>query len=271
KFAKIGKAMNIDVRFITKADYKSLAEYDALFIRETTTVNHHTFRFASRAEALGIPVIDDSLSILRCTNKVFLAEALQSQNIQAPETVILSRRTLADASKSLAFPMVLKIPDGSFSRGVVKVKDQDELLSQGQALLDDSDLIIAQAFVPTEYDWRIGVLGGKPLYACQYFMARNHWQIYRHGSKRTESGGFKAWRVEDVPAPVLDAAVKSSAIMGNGFYGVDLKETGEGVFVIEVNDNPSIDAGVEDVILGDGLYQAILSEFVERIVSPRTN
>ncbi len=46
-----------------------------LFIRETTYVDHHSFRFSRRAEAEGLVVIDDPQSILRCTNKVFLAEA----------------------------------------------------------------------------------------------------------------------------------------------------------------------------------------------------
>lgn len=32
----------------------------------------------------------------------------------------------------------------------------------------------------------------------------------------------------------------------DGLYGVDLKETADGVFVIEVNDNPKLDHGWED-------------------------
>jgi len=35
--------------------------------------------------------------------------------------------------------------------------------------------------------------------------------------------------------------------------------------VIEVNDNPNIDAGVEDVYLKDDLYRLILQEFVRRL------
>jgi glutathione synthase/RimK-type ligase-like ATP-grasp enzyme len=35
--------------------------------------------------------------------------------------------------------------------------------------------------------------------------------------------------------------------------------------VIEVNDNPSIDSGVEDKYLGDELYRVIISEFLRRM------
>ena len=50
----------------------------------------------------------------------------------------------------------------------------------------------------------------------------------------------------DVPKEVTGVALVACAIIGDGLYGVDLKEVGGRVFVIEVNDNPNIDAGVED-------------------------
>ena len=53
--------------------------------------------------------------------------------------------------------------------------------------------------------------------------------------------------------------------MGNGLYGVDIKQTDKGFLVIEVNDNPNIEHGVEDKILQDKLYTAILQDFIRRI------
>lgn len=35
--------------------------------------------------------------------------------------------------------------------------------------------------------------------------------------------------------------------------------------VIEVNDNPSIDSGVEDQVLKDQLYREIMGEFLRRL------
>ena len=34
-------------------------------------------------------------------------------------------------------------------------------------------------------------------------------------------------------------------------------------YVIEVNDNPNIDFGIEDQVIGDTLYQQIMSVFCE--------
>ena len=74
RFIKAGNKLGIDVDVIERKDYVRLAEYDALFIRETTAIDHHTFRFAKKAEAEGMVVIDDSTSILRCCNKVYLTD-----------------------------------------------------------------------------------------------------------------------------------------------------------------------------------------------------
>lgn len=76
---------------IEKKDYSKIAEYDALFIRETTRIDHHTYRFAKKGETEGMVVIDDPDSILKCTNKVYMAELLKANNIPAPRTVILKK------------------------------------------------------------------------------------------------------------------------------------------------------------------------------------
>lgn len=259
---------SMDAEIIGRQDYYRLAEFDALFIRETTAIDHHTYRFAKKAEAEGMVVIDDSSSILRCTNKIYLADLLSNNKVPIPRTVILANQNSDDlehCAEQLGFPMVLKIPDGSFSRGVVKVNDLEELKTQAKALMGKSALLIAQEFMYTDYDWRIGVLNNKPLFACRYFMVRNHWQIYQHGGKRTSSGGFDTLPIDEVPPKVLRAAVNASRLIGNSLYGVDLKQQGDKAVVIEVNDNPNIDAGVEDKYLGQQLYELLMEEFVRRI------
>jgi len=39
--------------------------------------------------------------------------------------------------------------------------------------------------------------------------------------------------------------------------------------VIEVNDNPSIDAGVEDIVLKDELYLTVIRSIINRIEGPK--
>ena len=272
KFASAGRELGFAVEMITPADYMRLPEFDALFIRETTAIDHHTYRFAKKAEAEGLVVLDDSTSILRCTNKIYLADLFATHKVPAPKTRILRRGDEAGLQQALAdlgLPMVVKIPDGSFSRGVVKVKSEQELRDQLGELFAESSLLLAQEFLYTEFDWRIGVLNNKPLYACRYYMAKNHWQIYNHGNKKNSSGNFSTMPTFEVPKAVLQAALKATKPIGNGFYGVDVKEAAGKGYVIEVNDNPSIDSGVEDQYLGRELYRLILQEFARRLDARR--
>lgn len=266
KFAEAGRALGIDVTLVTRRDLGKLAEFDALFIRATTQIDNHTYRFAKKAAAEGMPVIDDPGSILRCTNKVYLAELLQAHKISAPRTVLLDSNSLAEVEKSIAYPVVLKIPDGSFSRGVHKVENREELEQVARDLLKRSGVILAQEFMYTEYDWRVGVLNRTPLYVSQYMMARKHWQIVQHGpAGRVIEGASKTMAIADAPPAVIDTALAAANLIGDGLYGVDLKQNERGVFVIEINDNPSIESGVEDAVLKDGLYTAIVQEFIRRI------
>lgn len=266
KFVRAAEAMGIDAEIIGKDDFGRVAEFDALFVRETTRVNHHTFRFARKGLAEGLVVIDDPDSIIKCANKVYLAELLRHQHIPAPETVIIHRGNFQLAPLALGFPIVLKQPDSSFSKGVVKVSDQAEYERQLAVLFKESDLLIAQGFVPTKFDWRVGIIDRQPLFVCRYFMAGQHWQIYDHTKTGVQqTGEADCWPVDSAPSEIVKTALKAANLIGDGLYGVDLKDVGGKPIVIEVNDNPSIDAGVEDAVLGDELYLRIMRSFLRRL------
>ena len=266
KFARAAERLGMDVKFITRDDYARLAEFDALFIRATTFVNRHPYRFARRAAAEGLVVVDDPQSIVRCSNKVYLAELLERNGVRTPRTLVVHRGNVDEVLPRLGLPCVLKQPDSAFSQGVVKVDTAGEFVDRVGALLERSDLVLAQEFVPTEFDWRVGIFDGQPLYACQYFMARRHWQVVNHDDGgRVVEGHDVTLRIEDTPPEVVKTALKAANLIGNGLYGVDLKQVGRRVTVIEVNDNPNIDAGIEDRILKDELYRRIMQGFLRRI------
>jgi glutathione synthase/RimK-type ligase-like ATP-grasp enzyme len=249
-----------------------IAEFDALFIRETTAVDHHTFRFARRAAAEGLVVVDDPESILRCTNKVFQAEVFARHSIPSPRTLVVDAGDADRIEKDVGLPCVLKRPDSSFSLGVVKATTPLELRTKLEEVLAKSQLAVAQEFTPSDFDWRIGVIDRKPLWACRYFMARGHWQVVE-----SHEGGHRRWgRTEtvamgDVPPKVVELAVRAASLIGDGLYGVDLKESGGRLLVMEVNDNPSIESGYEDAVLKDEIYAVIMGYFRERLDKQRRN
>jgi glutathione synthase/RimK-type ligase-like ATP-grasp enzyme len=267
RFVRAAERVGFSTEFITRDDFSRLGEFDALLIRETTSVNHHTYRFARKAVAEGLIAIDDPESILKCTNKVFLAELMERNNIPAPKTLIVHRDNRDQVAAELGLPVVLKQPDSSFSQGVVKVTEGAALKEAVNKLLDKSELIIAQEYLPTDYDWRIGIIDRQPLYACRYYMVKGHWQILQHDSNgvRNDEGKFETLPIEHVPTAVVKTALKVANLIGDGLYGVDLKQVGKKIYVIEVNDNPSLDGGVEDQVLKEDLYLRIMRVMLRRV------
>lgn len=266
KFLKAAEIVGFDPELINKEDFSRLAEFDALFIRETTAVNDHTYRFARRAQAEGLVVIDDPESILRCSNKVYLAELLDRYKIRTPKTLILHSDNIDQVGPLLGFPCVIKQPDGSFSNGVRKAATEAELAEMLPDLLSKSDLLIAQEFVHTSYDWRICIFDRQPLFACKYYMARRHWQILeRLKNGKMFMGKAEAFPVELAPKKVVKTALRAAGLIGNGLYGVDIKEKDGECYVIEINDNPNIDYGEEDTVLQDALYIKIMAGLLSRV------
>ncbi len=269
KFRQAAEEMGFAVDIIGPDDMDRIPQYDALFIRENTHVNDHTYRMARKAQKEGLAVMDAPEAILKCNNKVYLAEVMEAHGVPTPKTMIVHSENRHEVAAHFGLPVVLKLPDSTFSRGVVKAKTAEELEQKLDEVLKESDLAIAQEFMPSDFDWRIGVLDGKPLYACKYFMAAGHWQIYNwsSGTKKGQEGDATTMLVEECPSYIIDTAVKAVlAIVGDkGLFGVDVKETQGKPYVIEVNECPNIDHGVEDLALGDDLYKAIIGSLKKTI------
>jgi len=266
-WAKMAAPLGVEVEPITRKELARLAEFDGLFIRETTSIRNHTYYFSRRATMEGMPVIDDPISMIRCTNKVYLWERLTHAGLPVPETIVIQDPAdLERAADTLGFPVVVKIPDGSFSRGVRKADTMEALKATVAEFFKETDVLLAQRFVPTRFDWRVGVLSGQPLFVCQYKMARRHWQIVHHREDGTaDEGNARTLPIDQVPPEVLDAGVRAASLIGDGLYGVDLKETPGGVTIIEINDNPNLWHGVEDAVGKADVWNRLTRWFTTRI------
>jgi glutathione synthase/RimK-type ligase-like ATP-grasp enzyme/gamma-glutamyl:cysteine ligase YbdK (ATP-grasp superfamily) len=265
RLARVASRMNVHVRRIGLDQLHALPEYDALFIRALTGVSEPAFQFALRAEALGMPVVDDPQSIIRCSNKVFLEELLRREGIPTPRSRVVTRHTPWEELSALGTPFVIKLPDGSFSAAVHRVASREEYRRHADAMFRKSPLLLAQEFLPTDFDWRVAVLDGRVLFTARYHMARGHWQIRAEHEGRERYGDVEAVPRGDAPAAVVETALRAARLIGCGLYGVDLKETPDGPVVIEVNDNPNLDAGDDDAADGIVIYEDLLDFFLRRI------
>ena len=96
-------------------------------------------------------------------------------------------------------------------------------------------------------------------------MARGHWQILKHGADgSTREGGEKTFGIDQAPSELIDIAVRAAKPIGDGLYGVDIKQTDSGFVVMEVNDNPNLDHGYEDAVGKDEVWIKLLKWFIAR-------
>ncbi len=269
KFRQAAEELGFRVDIIGPDSIDRIGEYDALLIRENTYVNNHTYRISRKAQQEGLAVIDAPDAILKCNNKVYLAQVMEAHHIPTPRTMIVHSENKHLVAEKMGFPVVLKLPDSTFSIGVEKAVDAKDLEAKLAKVLGQGELAIAQEYMPSDFDWRVGVLDGKVLYVCKYYMAHGHWQIYNWNSptKEDETGNFDTVKVQDCPKHIHDTALKAvHAMVGDcGLFGVDIKELNGKAYVIEVNECPNIDHGIEDVELGDEIYRRIIGSLKRTI------
>jgi glutathione synthase/RimK-type ligase-like ATP-grasp enzyme len=269
RFLHAAPAVGLEAELICHDDLPRLGDFDALFSRASPEVTGITYEFVRRAEALGMPVVDDPGSILKCVNKVFMHELMGRHRIAQPRTLIVHRGNLDEVVPTLGLPCVLKLPDSGFGLDVVKLESEDGLREAAERFFKVSELIVAQQWLPTSFDWRVGVFDRRPLFVSKYFMAPGHWKVVAMAEGKPVEGETVTMSVGEAPSQVVDIAVRAANLVGDGLYGVDLKQVEDRVYLIEVNCNPNIDAGNEDAAMGDALYREVLGVFARRIAERR--
>ena len=97
-------------------------------------------------------------------------------------------------------------------------------------------------------------------------MAPGHWQVVKSGNHgRRRWGRVDTLLVEDAPPKAVRLAERCAELVGDGLYGVDIKEVKGRFLVIEVNDNPSIEGGEEDRVLKQHLYDQVMGSIYRRL------
>ena len=267
RFAHLAQRMGHRTDFLFRPDMFKIPDYKGIYIRAFTDPLNSAYVAARTAQMHGVRVIDDPDSILICCDKVNMYRHLMKAEVPIPQTLFLDEGDLNPAGAERVFaelgnPLVLKAPNGSFSMYVEKVANTEEFLKVGKKYFRRADRIVAQRFVRSEFDWRVGMLGGEPLYVCQYSIPKKHWKIATyHPDGKAVYGPVKAISLAKADPRLLECATKAAAAIGNGLYGVDLKQVGEKFVVIEVNDNPTINAGDEDTKASD-LYERLIRYLV---------
>jgi glutathione synthase/RimK-type ligase-like ATP-grasp enzyme len=272
RLVQVAPVVGLEAELIGPDALERLPEFDALFNRASPEVSGFTYDFVRRAESLGMPVVDEPESILKCLNKVYMFELMSRHGIPQPKTLVVHRGNVDQVVPALGLPCVLKLPDSGFGLDVLKIESEDDLRQQAGRFFQVSELFIAQEWLPSDFDWRVGVYDRRPLFVAKYYMAPGHWKVNKvvEGQEQLIEGKTEAMAIGEAPEQVINMAVRAANLVGRGLYGVDLKQVKDRVYLIEVNCNPNIDAGNEDQVLGDALYREVLGVFARRIAERRS-
>jgi len=267
KFA--AEKLGYEFNFMFRQNLLEIPKHDAVFIRAITDPLFTAYIVSKTAWELGLKVVDDPKSIQICGNKIHLYALFRKYNIPHIPTIVLNKdelhhKRILDIFRIFGRPVVVKAPYTSFSRYVEKVACETSFREVAKRFFRKSDVLAVQKFMPTAFDWRVGVLNGEVLYVCKYMVPKGRW---KHGAKRRGKPSFVWGRTislkrENAPAELKETALRACEVVGRGLYGVDIKEVGGNYLVVEVNDNPSIYAGQEDLRNKD-LYEKIIAYLVD--------
>ncbi len=255
--------------FLFRDSISEISGYNAVFIRATTDPLYISYIVSKTAWELGLKVVDDPESIKICANKIHQYALFEKFGVPQIPTVFLSKeelhhRKLANTFDVLGKPLVIKAPYTSFSRYVEKAACETSFREVAKKFFKKSDILAVQKFMPTVFDWRVGVLNDEVLYVCKYMIPKGKW---KHGAKLRGKptvvwGRTVTMKRQNAPAGLRQVALSACKVVGKGLYGVDIKEVDGEYFVVEVNDNPSIYAGYEDLRDHD-IYSRIIEYLVE--------
>ncbi len=265
KFREEAENLEHDAYFVFPKEIKKISGLDALFIRSRTDSMNISYAAARIAELNGVPVIDDSESIRVCSDKINMYFHLMKKEVPMPKTIFMKKgevtlENLEKVFKIFHRPIILKEPSTSFSARVERVYTKEEFIKVSRRFIKLSDWFVVQEYIESEFDWRIGVLNGEFLYACKYIIPNKTFKIQDSVDGHLVYCDVESIPKDQVPEEVINLGIKAANSIGNGLYGVDIKEGQNGIYVIEVNDNPSLDGG-EDKSYPD-IYEKIINHLM---------
>ena len=187
----------------------------------------------------GIKVFNTREAIENCDDKVLTYLALAKANIPTPATYpaplcykpgsTVPKAALYRIATELSFPIIVKESFGSLGKGVYLAKDEKELETLANRLIDRPHLF--QKFVSTSYgkDVRVIVIGGEVVGG----MIRQSENDFR--SNVAAGGRAEKYGLSD---EIKEIALKAHRALGLDYSGVDILfgENGKPI-VCEVNSN----------------------------------
>lgn len=210
-----------------------LTDFDAVFPRlagKDLLFSEQLMEILNESSAY-VHMDSDSFSI--SSNKFYTMKELSGNDVNIPRSVYtLSTETATEAAKDIGYPLTIKLISGYGGKGIMRAKDESELRPIIDTLEVFEQDICLQDFIenPGE-DIRIIVVG-EETYSYKRVGLEEEWR-----SNISRGGERKEF---DAPEKMREMAVRASKVAGFDICGVDIIESEEGGYIVELNASPGI-------------------------------
>ncbi|KXA91358.1 hypothetical protein AKJ63_01050 [candidate division MSBL1 archaeon SCGC-AAA259D18] len=211
----------------------SLGEFDTLVVRSTPlgSAEQIVFRMdvLHRLENLEVKTFNPSGAIEKCADKFYACSLLEDEGIPVPRTVVAEKREDARKAFRELGDVVIKPLFGSGGTGMVRVDNEDMAYRVFSAIDFGDSIFYIQEFVPHgKKDIRAFVLDGEVLASMERIGKTWKTNLVR---------GAEA-QPYDLPPEMEEASIKASEVQGCEYAGIDIIESDDGFYLVEVNAIP---------------------------------
>ncbi|HLG19292.1 MAG TPA: RimK family alpha-L-glutamate ligase [Bdellovibrionota bacterium] len=231
----LGRATPMLYRNGRKAD-----QCDVVTTRIGASITNYALAVVSQFEMMGVPVVNNSISIIRTRNKLRCIQLMSRHDIDIPRTVVVRKPIDIPSAVEMVggFPVILKLLSGTQGVGVMLAETMQTIESTLDTLWSLGQDILIQECVKESVgrDIRVIVVGGQVVAAMR--------RQARLGEFRSNIHRGGIGTPVELPKEYERMAKQATKIVGLQIAGVDLLESHEGPKVIEVNSSPGLE-GVE--------------------------
>lgn len=178
----------------------------------------------------GLIIINHPLAIEKAVDKYYTLSLLRDSGLPVPKTI--ATRSIKDAIrafKNFGGEAIVKPLFGSRGIGTARISDADVAERVFRTLRFYRHVIYVQEYIPHgNNDIRTFVVGDKII--SSMLRVSNSW-------KTNISKGAKPTKIK-IGKDVIELSLKAAKTIGCEISGVDLMETDEGLFLLEVNSQP---------------------------------
>jgi ribosomal protein S6--L-glutamate ligase len=217
---------------------------DLFVLRTRTTVG---LNLAAALDVAGARLLIPFANERVLRNKFLLHQKLLDNGVPTPKSYLVPKVDHLGPLFDERGPLVVKPHEGHGGQGISVIRDRDAI----SALGDLRGPIFAQEYkIGTGFDVKMYGIGEHVAAIKRIFPARTPEE--------------KRGTAFDPPAEMVEIARHCDSVLGLGLYGVDLIETDEGPFVIDINSLP----GYKGI---DGAARRVADFILERAAAPRAS